>query len=120
MTVEDVVAAQLEMTDGTWGALRGEGVVEGSLLRLDFTFLGGEEGAAEELKRALSGEVAVVQVSAHQTGVFRKRRVWLVTGTTEPRPVSLPALREWVERLVRLGDQYGMEFDGWGAEVPST
>ncbi|GAA1679761.1 hypothetical protein GCM10009745_24600 [Kribbella yunnanensis] len=120
MTTDDAVAVQLAMTDDTWAALQRAGVTGGSLLRLDFTFFGGEQRAAEELESALSPEVASVQVTVHQTGIFRRRRVWTVTGTTNPQPVSLPHLREWVERMVRAGAQYGLEFDGWGADVSDT
>lgn len=108
------------MTDGTWAALQREGVTEGTLLSLDFMFLDGQEQGAEALKSALADEVAEIHAMARDMGIFKRRRVWSVTGTTTPLPVSLPGLREWVERMVRLGAQHGFEFDGWGAEVPGS
>lgn len=108
------------MTDGTWAALQREGISEGSPLSLDFTFLNGQEQAAEALKSALSAEVAEVHVTARNVGIFKKRQVWSVQGTTNPLPISLPILREWVERMVRLGAQHDVDVDGWGAEVDSA
>jgi hypothetical protein len=82
--------------------------------------LNGQEQGAQSLKAALSDEVSEINVLSRDVGIIRRRRVWSVTGTTKPLPVSLPGLREWVERMVRLGAQHGLEFDGWGAEVPGS
>lgn len=120
MTVDEAVATQLAMTDGTWAALQREGVAEGTPLSLDFTFLDGQEQAAEDLKSALAHEVAEIHVTSRTVGIFKKRRVWSVQGTTTPIPVSLPTLREWVERMVRLGAQHDLAFDGWGTELPAS
>ena len=118
MTVEDAVAEQLVMTNDTWAALQDEGVDEGSSLSLDFFFVDGDEQSARALQLALSDEVAQLDVTTTKVGIFKKRQVWSVNGTTKPFAVSLPVLRDWVVRMVRLGAEHGLEFDGWGAEVP--
>jgi len=118
VAVEDVTAEQLAMTEGTWSALQDTGVADGTLLSLDFFFVDGDESGARALQAALSAEASQVDVMASKTGSLKRRQVWSVSGTTKPLAVSLPGLREWVERMVRLGDAHGLEFDGWGAEVP--
>ena len=40
------------------------------------------------------------------------RKSWTVTGTTQPAPVSLTVLDEWVTRMVEWGDAHSCEFDG--------
>lgn len=112
------LAHQLEMNRVTWEKLQEQGVTEETELRLDFFFVAPGQHQAEALAQALRTRTDYdVEAGSFKQGLLG-RETWAVKGATQPTPVSLSALDEWVTRMVEWGDAHTCEFDGWGAQVP--
>jgi hypothetical protein len=116
--VQTDLARQLEMNRVTWAKLQEEGVTEETELRLDFLFIAPGQHQAEALAETLRARTDYeVEAGSFKQGLLG-RATWAVKGTTQPTPISLEALDEWVTRMVEWGDAHTVEFDGWGAQVP--
>jgi hypothetical protein len=113
------LAKQLEMNAQTWRALRARGVTEQSTLTLDFSYFAPDGAAAERLRTFLVDETDyTVQVHQQKKGLLRK--AWIVEGRTQPTPVSLGLLNDWVRWMAAAGAEKGQcIFDGWGTSVSS-
>ena len=113
------LAKQLEMNAQTWRALQDRGVTERSALSLDFSYVAPDGAAAERLRASLADQTDyAVQVHQQKKGLLRK--TWIVEGTTQPTPVSLDVLNDWVRWMIAAGAEKGeCIFDGWGTAVPS-
>jgi hypothetical protein len=116
--VQGDLAHQLEMNRVTWAELQKQGVTEDTELRFDFFYVAPGQHQAEVLAQAIRSRTDYdVEAGSSKEGLLGKR-VWTVNGTTQPTPVSLEALDEWVTRMVEWGSAHSCEFDGWGAAVP--
>ena len=112
------LAHQLEMNRLTWSQLQEHGVNDETELRLDFLFVAPGQHQAEALAGAIRARTDYdVEAGTLRQGLLG-RKTWTVNGTTQPTPVSLAVLDEWVTRMVEWGDAHSCEFDGWGAQVP--
>jgi hypothetical protein len=109
---EDLLAQQLTMTRVTWDRLVAHGVTESTQLSLDFSYRAPSYERANDLKRFLEDE------ADYRVRVVAVEERWRVSGVTQPTPVTLPILEEWVDWMVAAGSQFDCEFDGWGTEVP--
>jgi len=93
-------------------------VTEDTELRFDFFYVAPGQHQAEALAQAIRSRTDYdVEAGSSKEGLLGKR-VWTVNGTTQPTPVSLEALDEWVTRMVEWGNAHSCEFDGWGTPVP--
>ncbi len=116
-----MLSHQLQMNSGTWEALRSQGVDEDVYLQLEFVFEARSQQRARKLEKYLRAET-VYEVSSHAAKRrWVRSRKWAVVGLTQPMPVSLKILNDWVAWMVLAGARHGScEFDGWGASVPSA
>jgi hypothetical protein len=107
---DDVIAKLMVINEQTWVALERLGVTAETQLRLHFDYEGDDEAArsrlADYLRRETDYEVQVVPDG--------------VTGSTEPRTLSLESLHEWVRWMVLAGYENGpCKFDGWDSTIHS-
>ena len=107
------------MNEQTWQALRDRGVTEETALTLDFTYVAPDKPAATALQGFLTDETDyAVEVQQQRKGLLGK--TWTVQGHTQPTPVSLEVLNDWVRWMVAAGAETGeCIFDGWGTALPS-
>ncbi len=117
--VQDVLDQQLAMNEQTWAALQEHGADASTHLRLEFFYIAPGQTEAEALGDFLRHETDYdVDVHSMKKGMLSKKQ-WSVTGSTQPTPVSLDILNQWVGWMVAAGaENGGCEFDGWGAEAP--
>jgi regulator of ribonuclease activity B len=106
------------MNRQTWAALQEHGVDASSEIRLDFFYVAPGQPEAEDLGAFLRTATDYqVDVDFIERGV-RRRKLWSVTGSTQPTSVSPEILDQWVRWMVAAGAEHGgCEFDGWGAAV---
>jgi hypothetical protein len=114
---ERILDVQLGENPGIWARFQEHGL-DAMELRLGFIYLAPGEDEAQQLAGFLR-EATDYEVEVR---VQRKRRVakpeWFVVGATQPTPVSLELLNEWVEWMVAAGAVEGpCAFDGWAAQA---
>jgi hypothetical protein len=114
---ERILELQLAENPGIWARFQEHGLDEMEL-RLGFIYLAPGEGEAQHLAGFLR-EATDYEVEVR---VQRKRKLakpeWFVVGATQPTPVSLELLNEWVEWMVAAGAAEGpCAFDGWAAQA---
>jgi hypothetical protein len=120
VAVQRELEHQLERTRVTWAELQERGVTEETELRLDFLYVAPGQHQAESLAQAIRSRTEYeVEAGESKEGLLG-RRVWTVSGTTQPTAVSLASLDEWVTRMVEWGNAHSCEFDGWGVAVPDA
>jgi hypothetical protein len=107
----DYLKEQVARTRMTWARLQQHGVVDGTELQLDFFYAAPTNHRATELKHFLSEE------TDYETRVTADRDQWILRGHTQPAPLSLATVEQWVGWMVTTGLQFECVFDGWGAEV---
>lgn len=107
----DFVEQQLEATRATWALLRKHGVSDGSELQLDFFYATATNARAAELGHFLEQE------TDYKLRVVADRDQWILRGHTQPTPVSLAMVEQWVEWMIAAGLRFECAFDGWGAEA---
>lgn len=107
------------MNGQTWSTLQAHGVEEGTRLRLDFFYDAPGQSEAEELASFIRTETDYAVFANGAKQGFLSKRSWTVAGSTQPTPVSLETLNQWVEWMVYAGIEHGgCRFDGWGAQAP--
>jgi len=106
----NILASQLSMSPKTIQQLRAYGVTEDSALKLEYFFYTDSCEKAEGLTKAL--------VSMGYTSDFGNsavdENIKLITGWTNPVPMSDQAIIEWTGAMCKLGFSHDCEFDGWG------
>lgn len=108
----DYLKEQLVRTRMTWARLQQHGVTDGSELQLDFFYAAPTNVRATELKRFLEQE------TDYEMRVTADRDQWILRGHTQPAPLSLATVEQWVDWMVTAGLHFECVFDGWGVEVP--
>ncbi len=111
----ELLSKQLAMNEQTWRTLQGHGVTPASEVRLDFAYRAPNRAAAEGLKSLLEDQTDY-SVTVQSSGALL-RRVWTVSGSTQPTTISPDILNQWVDWMVTAGLERDCEFDGWGTEV---
>jgi hypothetical protein len=114
---ERILDLQLHENAGIWARFQEHGLDEAEL-RLGFIYLAPGEDEAQQLAGFLREETDYeVAVHSQRKGRLAKPE-WLVVGATQPTPVSLDLLNEWVEWMVAAGAAEGpCAFDGWAAQA---
>ncbi|HEV7885038.1 MAG TPA: hypothetical protein VGO81_15810 [Solirubrobacteraceae bacterium] len=114
---ERILDMQLRENPGVWARFQEHGLDEMEL-RLGFIYLAPGEEEAQQLAGFLREETDYeVEVRAQRARRLAKAE-WFVVGATQPTPVSLDLLNEWVEWMVAAGAVEGpCAFDGWAAQA---
>jgi hypothetical protein len=112
-----ILDMQLRENPGIWARFQEHGLDEMEL-RLGFIYLAPGEDAAQQLAGFLREETDYeVEVRSQRARRLAKPD-WFVVGATQPTPVSLDLLNEWVEWMVAAGAVEGpCAFDGWAAQA---
>lgn len=114
-------AWQLEQTAATWQALLDNGAREGGPLIVDSYFYADAEGTAKALADALAAAGSDVDIEAGKPGGFlRKAKPWEVVSTTTLPAASLAAITGLTGQMITLAHELGVEYDGWGAQIPDA
>lgn len=111
-SIADYLNEQLARTRLTWARLREHGVADGSELQLDFFYAAPSHSCAAQLKDFLERE------TGYEMRVTADRDQWILRGHTQPAPLSLAMIEQWVDWMLSAGLRFECVFDGWGAEVP--
>jgi hypothetical protein len=114
---ERILDLQLRENPGIWARFQEHGL-DAIELRLGFIYMAPGEGEAQQLAGFLREETDYdVEVRSQRKRKLAKPE-WLVVGATQPTPVSLDLLNEWVEWMVAAGAAEGpCAFDGWAAQA---
>ena len=114
---EQILDLQLRENAGTWARLQEHGL-DAIELRLGFIYMAPGEDEAQQLAGFLREETDYeVEVRSQRERKLAKPE-WFVVGATQPTPVSLDLLNEWVEWMVAAGAAEGpCAFDGWAAQA---
>jgi hypothetical protein len=111
---EQLLELQLERNRDVWAELREHDVEDDTPLRLGFLFLAPGKAEGKRL-------VAFLRAETDYDVRARTRPddgAWVVIGTTQPAPVSLAMLDDWVEWMIAAGAAEGpCAFDGWAAQL---
>ena len=111
---EQLLELQLERNRDVWAELREHDVEDDMLLRLGFLYLAPGKAEAKSVVAFLRSETDYeVRARTHP-----EDGAWVVIGTTQPTPVSLARLDDWVEWLIAAGAAEGpCAFDSWAAQL---
>jgi len=111
---EQLLELQLERNRDVWAELREHDVEDDMLLRLGFLYLAPGKAEAKSVVAFLRAETDY-EVRARTRP---EDGAWLVIGTTQPTPVSLARLDDWVEWMIAAGAAEGpCAFDSWAAQL---
>jgi hypothetical protein len=111
---EQLLDLQLQRNRDAWAKLREHDIADDSKLRLGFVYLAPAEPQARELAAFLQAETDY-DVRARTRP---EDAAWVVVGTTQPTPVSLELLDEWVTWMIAVGAAEGpCAFDRWAAQL---
>jgi hypothetical protein len=117
---ERILDLQLRENPGIWARFQEHGMDEMEL-RLGFIYLAPGEDEAQQLAGFLREQTDYEVDVRAQRKHRRAKPEWLVVGATQPTPVSLELLNEWVEWMVAAGAVEGpCAFDGWAAQALET
>jgi len=111
---EQLLELQLERNRDVWAELREHDVEDDMLLRLGFLYLAPGKAEAKSVVAFLRAETDY-EVRARTRP---EDGAWVVIGTTQPTPVSLARLDDWVEWMIAAGAAEGpCAFDSWAAQL---
>lgn len=114
-------AWQLEQTAATWQALLDNGAREGGPLVVDSYFYADAEGPATALATALGKGGSDIDVTPGKPGgLLRKAKPWEVVSSTTLAAASLAAISGLTQQMITLAHELGIEYDGWGAQIPES
>jgi hypothetical protein len=108
---EEIVALQQQMNRTTFQRLLDLGLSADKELQLEFSFICDDEQAGRQLLAFLSRD------TDYDVKIASSHGVWLVEGTTQPTPVSLEIIDQWVRWMAAAGLKHRCEFDGWGTSI---
>ena len=113
---DELLEAQLRENRTAWAELEDDGVDDDSRLMLGFLYLAAGEPEAQRLVTFLQAETDY-DVKARPRPGDPPELAWCVIGTTQPTPLSLELLDDWVEWMIAAGAAEGpCAFDGWAAQ----
>jgi hypothetical protein len=115
---EQLLELQLRRNRDIWAGLQERGVAEDTDLRLGFIYVAPGEPEAQALVDFLREETDYdVDARARRDDGPADEDAWFVIGTTQPTPVTLELLDDWVEWMIAAGAVEGpCAFDGWAAQ----
>jgi hypothetical protein len=114
---EQLLEMQLARNRDVWAELREHDVEDDMCLRLGFLYLASGKSEAKRVVAFLRAETDY-EVRARARP---EDGAWVVIGTTQPTPVSLALLDDWVEWMIAAGAAEGpCAFDGWAAQLVGT
>jgi hypothetical protein len=126
---EQLLDLQLHRNRDIWAGLQERGVAADTMLRLGFIYVAPGEPEAQALVDFLREETDYdVNVRADRDdGADADAETdpddadaWFVIGMTQPTPVTLDLLDDWVEWMIAAGAAEGpCAFDGWAAQLVS-
>jgi regulator of ribonuclease activity B len=120
---EQLLELQLTRNRDIWAGLREHGVGHDSALRLGFIYVAPGEAEAQALVDFLREETDYdidVRTRRDDDAGPDEEDAWFVIGTTQPTPVTLELLDDWVEWMIAAGADVGpCAFDGWAAQLVS-
>lgn len=116
---EQLLELQLRENRDIWAGLQEHGLGDGTLLRLGFVYVSPGEEEAGRLVTFLGQETDyTLDARLRDEAGDAESGEWVVTGTTEPTPVSLELLDDWVDWMIAAGAAAGpCAFDGWAAQL---
>jgi hypothetical protein len=116
---EQLLELQLRENRDIWARLGERGLGDGTHLRLGFVYLSPGEAEARRVVTYLEQETDY-ELDARPRGDDEDGEAgeWVVIGTTNPTPVSLDLLDDWVDWMIAAGAAAGpCAFDGWAAQI---
>lgn len=118
---ERLLELQLSRNRDIWAGLQ-ERLDADSQLRLGFIYVAPGEPEAHELVAFLRAETDYdVDVRARRDDGPEGEVSWLVMGTTQPTPLTLELLDDWVQWMIAAGAVEGpCAFDGCVAQLETT
>ncbi|CAN5268188.1 hypothetical protein BH20ACT16_BH20ACT16_13730 [soil metagenome] len=114
---DQLLALQLRTNRDIWAGLQEH--VADKKLRLGFIYLATGAPEAQALVDFMRVETDYeVAARPRPRDGSDDEQSWLVIGTTQPTPVTLDMLDEWVEWMIAAGAAEGpCAFDGWAAQL---
>lgn len=103
-------ANQMKMAPLTLAELRKHGVGESSQLKLEYFFYTN----APEKAAALTAKMQSLGYQAEDGRSASGKKEYLITGWTDPIPMSVEAVVDWSRRMCEIGYAHDCDFDGWG------
>jgi hypothetical protein len=126
---EQLLELQLHRNRDIWAGLQERGVATDTMLRLGFIYVAPGEPEAQALVDFLRAETDydVDARARRDDGADADaetdpddENAWFVIGMTQPTPVTLDLLDDWVEWMIAAGAAEGpCAFDGWAAQLVS-
>lgn len=107
---KDNLSSQLATSPQTLEQLRGYGIAEDRLVKLEYFFYTNTVDKAGALSSELSGMGYNTEVQ--EPGSDKKVRI--VAGSTAPIQMASEKVLEWTEAMCNTGYKHDCEFDGWG------
>ena len=108
---KDNLSSQLATSPEILEQLRGYGIAEDRLVRLEYFFYTNTVEKAGALSSELSDMGYNTEVE-DSSGSQKKVRV--VAGSTAPIQMATEKVLEWTEAMCNAGYKHDCEFDGWG------
>ncbi len=116
---DQLLALQLRRNRELWAGVQ-ERVGDGDELRLGFIYLAPGEEEGQSLVEFLRAETDYdADVRSRQDGDGDDAELsWFVMGTTQPTPLTIDMLDQWVEWMIAAGAAEGpCAFDSWAAQL---
>ncbi len=109
---------QLRKNRDVWATLQ-EHLEADAELRLGFVYLAPGREEARSLVVFLRAQTDYdVELRSRPPARPDEEESWLVVGTTQPTPVTIDVLDDWVEWMIAAGAAEGpCAFDGWAAQL---
>jgi hypothetical protein len=119
---EQLYELQLRRNRDTWASLQEHGLDVDAELRLGFVYVAPGEPEARALLAFLRDEtdydLEARSRPGDRHGAPDGEEQWVVIGTTQPTPVTLELLDDWVQWMIAAGASEGpCAFDGWAAQL---
>ncbi len=116
---DDLLELQLRRNRDLWATLQ-EHIGGDDELRLGFVYLAPGEQEAQSLVAFLRAQTDYdVDVRSRLDGDGDDAEMaWFVMGTTQPTPLTIDVLDDWVEWMIAAGAAEGpCAFDSWAAQL---
>lgn len=117
--MSEVPAKGTSDNEQLWTQMVELGLKPGATITADAYFFAADEESAGRLTRELTGAGWRCETSSARQGLLRRRVVWAVAADREITDVDLPVLDAMSAELEEAARRHGVEFDGWGAGLPT-
>ncbi len=107
---KDNLVSQLSTSPEIVEQLRGYGIKEDRMCKLEYFFYTNAVEKAEEL----SAELTEMGYNAEFDETSPGRKMKVIAGATVPVQMATEKVLEWTETMCNLGFKHDCEFDGWG------